>query len=65
MTLCEEDACVSHMQLSIATSCEIGKGQVVGGDNLTALAVWKLNSLKETVREKQWSKKMEKEREMC
>lgn len=53
--MCEQDACVSHMQLSIVTSCEIGKGQVVGGDNLTALAVWKLNSLKETVREKQWS----------
>lgn len=48
--------CFSHGDLHHC-SCEIGKTQEVGGDNLTAFTVWKTNSLKEEVREKQQSEK--------
>lgn len=48
--------CFSHGVLH-HYSCEIGKRQEVGGDSLTAFDVWKVNSLKEKVREKQESEK--------
>lgn len=57
MTLREEDGCVSHMDFSITTVVRLEKRQEVGGDNLTAFAVWKMNSPKERVREKQQSEK--------
>lgn len=51
-----ECGCVSHGVLH-HYSCEIGKRQEVGEDSLTAFAVWKMNSIKEKVREKQESEK--------
>lgn len=63
MTLCEEDDCSLHKVLH-HYSWDIGKRQEVGGDNLTASAVWKTNKLKEKVREKQLSEKTEKKHEM-